>query len=79
MNIPTQLKALMAAGALASMVALWAVFLFIAPVVSTGGVDDTHSKLIIVSTAVPAFFMGWAALAFLRILMAEVKREKAGA
>ena len=77
MNLPTQLKALMAAGALASVVALWAVFLFIAPVVSTGGVDDTHSKLIMITTAVPAFFMAWPALTFTRILMAEAKREQA--
>lgn len=79
MNIPTPLKALMAAGALATVVALWAVFMFVAQVTSTGGVDDTHSKLILITTTVPAFLIAWPALTFTRILMAESKREKARA
>jgi hypothetical protein len=76
MNIPTQLKALMAAGSVGACVALFGIMVFLARVVPTGGVEATVSTLIMIGSFVPAFLIGWASLVFTQQLFAEVKREK---
>lgn len=76
MNIPTQLKALMAAGSVGACVALFGIMFWLGRVVPTGGVEVTVSRLIWIGSFVPAFLIGWASLVFAQQLFAEVKREK---
>ncbi len=76
MNIPTQLKAFMAAGSVGACIALYGLMFMAGRVVPTGGVDATHGVLIWIASAIPAFLIGWASLTFTRQLFAEVKREQ---
>ena len=76
MQLPTQLKALMAAGSVGACVALFALMVVAARVVPTGGVDPTQQFLIISSSAVPAFLIGWASLVFARQLFAAARAER---
>ena len=78
MNIPTQLKFMMAAGSVGACVGLYALLAVAARVVPTGGVDATQQFVILSSSAVPAFFIGWASWVFTQQLRAEIKREKSG-
>ena len=74
-----QLKAMIAAGSLAAVVALYAMLVFLSRVVSTGGIDSTHSQVILSSGGICAFLIGWAALVFTRQLFAAAKDERKAA
>lgn len=79
MQIPTQIKFLMAAGGVGACVALYGLMFWLASVVNTGGVEFIVSTIIRISCFVPAFLIGWASLTFMRQLQAEMAREKARA
>ena len=71
------LKAMLAAGSLAAVIAGYAALWFCGRIVSTGGVDWAHSRLIWISCAVPAVLIGWMCLVFARQLLAAAKAERA--
>jgi len=71
------LKAMLAAGSLAAVIAGYAVLWFCGRIVSTGGVDWAHSRLIWISCAVPAVLIGWMCVVFARQLLAAAKAERA--
>ena len=80
LKLSYQLKAMIAAGSLAAVVAIYAVLVFLARVTpATGGIDSAHSQIILESCALVAFLIGWACLVFTRQLLAAAKEEQKAA
>lgn len=73
-----QLKAMIAAGSLAAVVAIYATLVFLARVTpATGGIDSAHSQIVLSGCGICAFLIGWACWVFTRQLFTAAKEERA--